>query len=94
MDLDMDTKIFENRGVDMDVDMELVENRGVDMDMDTAWNRCPPNSAGWHAHGTALRVWNEEFSSLSCKYIAAYCHKWFDGLKMKLLGWPGHMWLN
>ena len=42
--MDMDTEIFENRGVDMEVDTEFVENRGMDMDMDTAWNRCPPNS--------------------------------------------------
>ena len=54
--MDMDTEVFENRGVDMDMDTEFCDSRGADMDvdteffgnrgvdMDTAWNRCPPNS--------------------------------------------------
>ena len=33
VDVDMDTKFFEKRGVDVDMDTEFFENRGVDLDM-------------------------------------------------------------
>ena len=33
--VDMDTELFENRGMGMDVDTEIFEERGVDMDVVT-----------------------------------------------------------